>query len=281
MALSDYAAALKQGRRKYQSAVTKGEYPYLPVLDNILSYTDVVANVSLGVMDIPLSKIVGTKTEGRTDAFANNFMPLLSEKSEFALKWAMLYDHQVDEGIRDPIVAYEFMNRFYVQEGNKRVSVMKYLGAYSITGTVTRIVPRKTEDKENKLYYEFMDFFEVSQNCEVWFTREGSYKKLLKLMGKKEKEVWEDDDRVIFRSAYSRFSEAFRMSHGEKLDLTVSDAFLIYLEIYGYGQAGKETESEMHQNLQKMWKEIKLADQGSQVELVEKPEEKKVLFWAD
>lgn len=275
MALNDYSAALKQGRRRYQSAVAKGEYPYLPVLDHILSYTEVAANVSLGTMDIPLSKIVGTKTEGRTDAFANNFMPLLSEKSEFAQKWALLYDHQVDEGIRDPIVAYEFMNRFYVQEGNKRVSVMKYLGAYSIRGTVTRIVPKRTEEKENRLYYEFMDFFEVSQNCDIWFTKEGSYKKLLKLMGKQEKEVWEDEDRVIFRSAYGRFSEAFKLAHGEKLDLTVSDAFLIYVEIYGYAQTGKETESEMHQNLQKMWKEIRLADQGSQVALVEKPEEKK------
>ena len=158
MALNDYAAALKQGRRRYQTALTRGQYPYLPVLDDILSYTEVVQSVSLGLMDIPLSRIVGTKTAGRTNAFADNFMPLLSEKSEFGAKWASLYDHQVSDGIRDPIVAYEFMNRFYVQEGNKRVSVMKYLEAYSIAGTVTRLIPRKTEEKENRLYYEFLDF---------------------------------------------------------------------------------------------------------------------------
>ena len=97
MALKDYAAALKQGRRRYQSAVTKGQYPYLPVLDDILSYTEVVQTVSLGLMDIPLSKVVGTKTAGRTNAFADNFMPLLAEKSEFGAKWASLYDHQRSE----------------------------------------------------------------------------------------------------------------------------------------------------------------------------------------
>ena len=179
MALTDYAAALKQGKRRYQAALTKGEYPYLPVLDDILSYTEIASTVSLGVMDIPLSKLVGTKTAERTNAFANNFMPLLPEKSEFGAKWASLYDYQVSEGIQDPIIAYEFMNQFYVQEGNKRVSVMKYLGAYSIVGSVTRLIPKKTDDKENRLYYEFLDFYKVSSNCDVWFTKEGSYKKLL------------------------------------------------------------------------------------------------------
>ena len=120
MALYDYSGALKNGRRRYQDALQKGRYPYLPVLDDILSYTEIVSEVSLGVMDIPLEKIVGTKTEGRTRAFADNFMPLLPEKSEFGAKWAALYDHQIHEGIHDPIVAYEFMNKFYVQEGNKR-----------------------------------------------------------------------------------------------------------------------------------------------------------------
>ena len=168
MALIDYAAAQKLGRRRYQDALVRGKYPYLPVLDNILSYTEIASTVSLGTMDIPLSRLVGTKAEDRTNAFANNFMPLLPEKSEFAAKWSMLYDYQVDEGIRDPIVAFEYMNQFYVQEGNKRVSVMKYLGAYSIPGTVTRLIPKRTEEKENKIYFEFLDFYQVSGNCEIW-----------------------------------------------------------------------------------------------------------------
>lgn len=275
MATSDYSSALKLGRRSYQTALTKGNYPYLPALDDILSYTEMAAPVSLGIMDIPLSKIVGTKTVGRTNAFANNFMPLLPESSEFGLKWSSLYEHQIEDGIRDPIVAYEFMNQFYVQEGNKRVSVMKYLGTYSIPGSVIRLVPKRTDDRENRLYYEFLDFYEVSQSYDVYFTKEGSYKKLLTLMGKAEDEAWDDEDRLVFHSACISFAEAFKKAHGGKLDIAVSDAFLVYLEIFGYAQVKDETEAEMLQTLQKMWEEITLADKGSQVELVENPEELK------
>ncbi len=275
MATNDYTAALRQGRRSYRAALTKGEYPYLPVLDEIMSYTEVAGMENIGIMDIPLSKIVGTKTVGRSNAFANNFMPLLPEESEFGMKWAAVYKHQIEDGISDPIVAYEFMNQFYVQEGNKRVSVMKYLQTYSIAASVIRLVPKKTEDKENRLYFEFLDFYEVSRSYDVCFTREGSYKKLLKLMGKKEDEAWSDDDRMNLHIACYNFERAFHKEHGENLDINVSDAFLIYVEIYGYDKVKSQSEGEILKALQKMWTEITLADQGSQVELVQNPEQVK------
>lgn len=273
MPANEYATALKQGRRSYRTALTKGEYPYLPILDEMISYTEVAAIENLGIMDIPLSKIVGTKTEGRSNAFANNFMPLLPENSEFGAKWSAVYNHQIEDGINDPIVAYEFMNQFYVQEGNKRVSVMKYIKTYSIPASVTRLVPKKSDDKENCLYYEFIDFYEVSHSYDVCFSREGSYKKLLKLMGKKEDEVWDDDDRMNLHTACYNFELAFNKAHGDKLDINVSDAFLIYAEIYGYHKVIDQTEQEMSRSLQKMWTEITLAGQGSQVQLIQDPEE--------
>ena len=45
---TDYGYALKMGRKRYQDALARGEYPYLPVLDNILANTDIVATVNLG-----------------------------------------------------------------------------------------------------------------------------------------------------------------------------------------------------------------------------------------
>ena len=42
MSDTEYGAALKLGKKQYQDAVAKGEYPYLPVLDDVLSYTDIV-----------------------------------------------------------------------------------------------------------------------------------------------------------------------------------------------------------------------------------------------
>ncbi len=275
MGLDDYTAALKQGKRRYQAALVKGQYPYLPVLDDILSYTGIAQTVNLGVLDIPLFKITGTKTAERTNAFADNFMPLLPPESEFAAKWIRLCEHQIEEGIRDPILVYEFMNRFYVQEGNKRVSVMKYLDAYSIRGNVTRLVPKRTEEKENRIYYEFLDFYELTENYDIWFSREGGYKKLLKYMGRTEGGVWSDEEKALLRSVFDRFTEAFEQAHGEKLEMNASDAFLLYVEIFGYEQIQKESQREMQQGLQKIWEELKLADQGGQVEMVQNPEKEK------
>ena len=90
---------------------------------------NIVAQEPLGLVDIPAESIVGTKTSGRHTAFAANFMPLLEEDTEFAVKWSNLCEAHLEEGIHTPIIAYEYLNKFYVQEGNKRVSVLKYYEA--------------------------------------------------------------------------------------------------------------------------------------------------------
>lgn len=271
MALYDYMGALKQGRRQYQSAVMKGEYPYLPVLDEILANTDIVSEVSLGIIDVPLEKIVGTKTQGRTQAFANNFMPLLGEKTEFGAKWAYLYDHQIEEGIHDPIIAYEFMNRYYVQEGNKRVSVLKFVHAYSITASVIRLIPKRSDDRDTKLYYEFLDFYQVSFNCDVWFSHEGGYGRLLKVMGKVPGEVWDEDTRMYFKASYDLFSRVFQGFRTDEVEMTASDAFLIYAEIFGYDMVKNRTEDQMKKDLVKIKDELMLTARGSRIELIEQP----------
>lgn len=274
MALYDYVGALRLGRKQYQTSVAKGEYPYLPVLDDILANTDIVSEVNLGVIDVPLDRIVGTKTQGRTQAFAGNFMPLLGEKTEFGAKWAYLYDHQIDEGIHDPIVAYEFMNRYYVQEGNKRVSVLKYVKAYSIPASVTRLIPRRSDDKDIRLYYEFLDFYQVSFNCDVWFSREGSYRHLLEAMGKASEEVWTEDERMYFKGAHDVFSKVFGERRMGDIEMTASDAFLIYVEIFGYDMVKERTEDQMRRDLNKIWDELLLTAHGGEIALVEQPEEK-------
>ena len=131
------------------------EGPHAVGVDEILPPKGSYSEVPLGLVQIPTELIVGTKTEGRKSAFAANFMPILKENTEFASKWMSLSVSHVEEGIREPIKAYEYMNKFYVEEGNKRVSVMKYFDVVSIPGNVIRIIPQRTEDKENKIYYEF------------------------------------------------------------------------------------------------------------------------------
>ena len=116
----EYQEALKLGKKEYKSRVSRGEFPYLPVLDEILSQADIQTEQNMGLMSIPLDFVVGTSTMGRTYSFAANFMPILDDGSEFEIKWMNLSDAQLYEGIRDPIKCYEYLNRYYVVEGNKR-----------------------------------------------------------------------------------------------------------------------------------------------------------------
>lgn len=146
--LEDYKNALKSGQRAYRACVARGQSPYLAVLDDILVNVNIVAQEPLGLVEIPAESIVGTKTSGRHTAFAPNFMPLLEPDTEFAGKWSNLCDAHLEEGIHTPIIAYEFLNKFYVQEGNKRVSVLKYFDAVRIAGTVTRLVPERNDSLE-------------------------------------------------------------------------------------------------------------------------------------
>ena len=132
MSIEAYQAANKLAQKAYRTAMNKGDYPYLSALDDFLPYERTAGEKYIGVIEIPLYLVAGTKTAGRQNSFANNFMPLLDVETEFAYKWSGLYDSQLAEGIRDPIVAYEYMHRFYVMEGNKRVSVLKSLNAVKI-----------------------------------------------------------------------------------------------------------------------------------------------------
>ena len=102
-----YQKALRQGQRDYREKMNAGQSPFLPVLDDILQNVPVENQIPLGQVEIPLELLVGTKTSGRTAAFASNFMPLLGLKTEFATKWINLCVSHLDEGNRDPIPCYD------------------------------------------------------------------------------------------------------------------------------------------------------------------------------
>ncbi|MBE7004852.1 MAG: BMP family ABC transporter substrate-binding protein, partial [Ruminococcaceae bacterium] len=116
-AMDHYQEALKAGRRTYKECVLYGDYPYPQVLDEILDDALNAGQVDLGVLEIPSERVVGTKSRGRSNAFAADFMPLLDKDTEFAAKWIALCEaHLSDEGIRDAVYCFEYLGRFYVQE---------------------------------------------------------------------------------------------------------------------------------------------------------------------
>ena len=271
--LEDYKNALKSGQRAYRACVARGQSPYLAVLDDILVNVNIVAQEPLGLVEIPAESIVGTKTSGRHTAFAPNFMPLLEPDTEFAGKWSNLCDAHLEEGIHTPIIAYEFLNKFYVQEGNKRVSVLKYFDAVRIAGTVTRLVPERNDSLENRIYYEFLDFYKLSKVNDVHFSRLGGYAKLQTLVCKASGESWTDDDRLSFSAFYTMFRQQFLALGGGGLNLTAGDAMLVYLSVYRYADACESTPSQVKQNLEKLWDEVKVLTEPQAVALSLEPKQ--------
>lgn len=273
MAYTDYIKALKKGTKEYNSAISKGQYPYLPVLDDLLSHTDIECEVNLGTMHIRLDQVIGTSNFGRTTAFASNFMPLLDYGSEFSIKWSQLCDAQLEEGIRDPIKVYEYMNQYYVVEGNKRTSVLKYFDAVTIAATVTRKVPKRTDDIENIIYYEFMNFYQLTEMNFITFSHPGSYKKLLSLTGHDETTVWPEEERKDFTSFYYTFAKDFEAKGGLKLNITCGDAILPLLEVYDYASVKDMTSTELRPAVDKVWDEILLLTDDRSIELLMDPTE--------
>ena len=279
MSLVEYNKALKLGEKEYRAAVSKGQSPYLPVLDDILEHVRTDAQVSLGLVSVPISSVVGTYSAGRTTAFARNFMPILENGSEFATKWGALYDALEEEGLRDPIKAYEFNNKFYVMEGNKRVSVLKYMGAVSVEANVTRVIPKKDEnDPEIRKYYEFLDFYELTGINYVNVLKEGTYQKLLIGTGHDLTTKWSEEDKQDFNSVYYYFDHEFRIKNQDRLAIGSGDAFAAYLEIYSYEDAKKKTEGEFRKEIANLWNEFRMLNNDTEVELVLSPtdESKKV-----
>lgn len=242
-ALEDYKQAVRQGQKYYHDCILQGTFPYPQVLDELMDESATAGRVELGTMDIPMDRIIGTLAAGRKAAFAGNFMPLLGLDSEFAAKWVALCSaHLGETGITDPITVLEYMGRFYVQEGHKRVSVLRFFGAPTIRATVTRIIPAWSEDPGVKAYYEFMDFYKKSELYHVYFTKPGCFPRLQAALGFEPDYVWTEQDRMDFVSFFWGISGLFSGQLAGIRGLTVSEVVLAYVEVYNWRENITEAE---------------------------------------
>ena len=232
-AVSAYSKALKAGLREHKHCMASGVPSYVQVLDEVFPDSNSAQQQSVGLMEIPIDLIVGTKTAGRQYALSPSFLPLLDSDTEFGCKWINLCNaHLREEGIREPIRCFEYYGKFYVQEGNKRVSVLRYFEAPTVPAYVTRLMPTDTDSPRYALYQEFLEFFRIARLYQVQFTTSGSYRKLLvKLEGAQE--PWTAAYRQSFLSSFLRFEEALR---GQVFlrGLSTADALLVFLRYHPF-----------------------------------------------
>ena len=270
-----YRKAQKRGERDTRRAIAAGRHPYLTDLESLVGAGGSGAREREGTVEIPLDMVVGTVSAGRQSAFSRTFMPLLDAESEFAIKWARLYDIQVEEGYRDTVRVVEYLHRFYVQEGNKRVSVLKYLGAHTVMAEVTRLYPAQWEGAERRLYGEFCEFWRSCPVYDIEFSHEGSYRRLAKAFGRDLLAPWPADAVDYLRSSFLFFESAYARAGGAHLDITAADALLVYLDVYTQERLLDTPSSIVVERLDRLWRELMAEGMSGRdrIDLVEDPDE--------
>lgn len=271
--LEDYRKARKLAYARVQKDVAAGQYPYPPALDDILKGEGYQAEVPIGLSEIDISLIAGTKTRGRQNSFSSNFMPLPESSSEFAMKWSDLIDSQRAEGIREPIVVFEFMQRFYVQEGNKRVSVLRYLKQPTILATITRVLPMPSDSPAYRVYQEFTRFYQVAPIYGIVFSNEGDYLRLAALLGENLDQKWPSEKVQALKNSFEAFAQSFNRRGGDMLGLSTGDAFLTFLKVYGFETTSKLLPKEIDERVGRLWEEFEVARDGGKVAYLEDPAE--------
>lgn len=255
--VDEYAQALRQGRREFDSLKSSGQDPNLIVLDHIISDYSGLSVLDLGTMEIPTERIAGTKSEGRYTAFSRSFYPLLDVHSEFGAKWVALCEaHLSQEGITDPIICYEYLGSFYVAEGNKRVSVMRHFGAPRILACVKRLLPPLSDNPQVQAYYRFLDFYKLTKLYTVQFRRDSDYGKLLSLLGCSSTEPWTEDARRLFNSRLHYFTEAVQSVNAKKVDILPEEALLLWLDIHPYADLSALSAGELRKTVAQLWEDI-------------------------
>jgi basic membrane lipoprotein Med (substrate-binding protein (PBP1-ABC) superfamily) len=270
MSYEEYQAAKRLGEKALRKAEAEHRNPYPDSLDELLEGKRTAGEVRIGTLDIPLHMVNGTVTKSRQNSFSYNFMPIMDVSTEFAQKWSNLYDSQVDEGLRDPIMVYEYLHAFYVQEGNKRVSVMKYLEVPSIQAEVTRVMPAEEDCPE--IYREFLAFYRVAPFYDIVFTKPGSYQRFASLLGRNLEDAWPADLINTVRGAYYRFSMVYETMSSADMTITTGDAFLLYLLIYQFDSLLDVRREVIGERIRRIWNEILVENSSDPISLRESPE---------
>ena len=264
-AKEEYAAALRRAQKESKEAVAAGRSPHPAVLDEIIG-DSVSAVQDIGVMEIPSERIVGTRSAGRITTFSPGFLPLAKPETEFAMKWTNLcMAHLGEVGIRDPITCYEYLGNFYVEEGNKRVSVLRYYDAPRVAASVRRVMPQRSEEPRIKAYYEFLEFYKGAKLYTVQFRRPGDYAQLLAYLGKEPGEDWTDDERRTFSAYFHYFQDAYHSLNVGNKDILPEEALLMWLKINSYKDIGRLSTAQLRKSLADLWPDVVTSTQQAEV----------------
>ncbi|MBA4347253.1 MAG: hypothetical protein C0413_00145 [Clostridiales bacterium] len=228
----EYDRARKRGLKDVSMRRARGESGLLPVLNAKREENGVLAVVDQPMRAISLNRVVGTYQTSRANSFAHNFMPILSPDTEFAHKWINLCEAHLQSGIRDPIRVYEYLWKYYVAEGNKRVSVLKFFEASSFEAEIIRLIPQWDDsDPEIDRYYTFLAYSKKGVFSDIELSESRKYERLYRVEQLLIAELDPSLGKPDYNALYTRFEDAYLHTN---CTLSLGDAFLEYLHIYGF-----------------------------------------------
>ena len=252
-----YADSQNRAKRALRKATAKGSDVKLPVLNDILDRSKMADIVELGIVEIPVNQIVGVGIDTDSDIYTRDFLPLPSVQSEFAETWTGIYkQHLTDTGLVDPIRCCEYLGKFYVMDGKKRVSVLKAHGTMMVKAEVTRFLPELSDDIQIQSYYEFLKTYEKTGLYQVAFTQPGQAEGFLKALGYDPAHVWDDSDRFSLLFHWHPFERALEIAFDGMLNITTADAMMVLFRKHTYAELCKMPSWVLAELMQESWEDM-------------------------
>lgn len=211
--------------------------PVLPELCDLLGTRKVTGTESLGVVEIPVNKIVGVASICGNHSYTADFLPLESYADRFADTWCGIYLDYLNDKEIAPISCYEYLGQFYVIDGKKRVSVMKCSGARVMKANVIRVFPADAEGAEAIQYCSFLESYKKTGLYEICLSSKYTFEDLQKAMGHDKDYVWTKHDRHSMLFTLISVEYGLKRSKLNKLTLNPIDAFMFLVENYSYQEA--------------------------------------------
>ncbi len=270
---AEYIKAQKLALKEKKDLEAQGLSPFPAVLGEVFPNAAHANAVELPLTEIPADRIIGTVSRGRISAFSASFLPLPEADSEFAMKWIALCDaHLSDTGIRDPIDCYEYLGDFYVAEGNKRVSVLRYFGAVRIPARVKRVLPENGDDPRTAAYLEFLDYYRATGIYDIQFKKPGDHAKFYSAIGRNADGEWPESEIRKLTAVFHYFKEAFNALGGKERGLCPEDALLLFLKVYSYEQLSSMSPAEIKKALSTLWSDVKTSSEPEALTVKTVPE---------
>lgn len=232
-----YTRVHAQARKMVNDFQKVSADPYLGDMDNEVDDSTIERKEDLGVIDIPVRQIVGAASSYPVMEYTFDFKPLSAPDSEYAEDWCKYYQtHLSVRGLSDPIECIEYLGRFYVVDGKKRVSVFKCHGDLTAKARVIRWIPKLKDFGYEKQYARFLQEYKKTGLYQIFLSDPNDYEIIRKAMDLAPDHVWNDMDRYHFMFTFVAIERAFYAIMGEYSSVTAADAFAALLKKYSFSE---------------------------------------------